>query len=205
MRLTKTRPREHDLTLSVPCSPENLYGAREKNPVVTSTSLEKFGSDRDGRLVLTEEERLALGKVKDSLKYENGRYRVAVPWKENKPDLPDTKSMTLSRFRSTERNLKKNSRVADEYQATIQAYVGMGYLRKVPSEEQPPANVWYLPHFSVVRMDKSTTEVRIVFDCAALCDGISLNEMIHAGPKLQQDFFNVLIRFRRILLVSLAT
>ena len=52
-----------------------------KNPVVTSTSLEKFGSDRDGRLVLTEEERLALGKVKDSLKYENVRYCVAVPWK----------------------------------------------------------------------------------------------------------------------------
>ena len=46
-------------------------------------------------------------------------------------------------------------------------------------------------------MDKSTTKVRIVFDCAAKCDGISLNDMIHAGPKLQQDLFNVLVRFRR--------
>ena len=135
--------------------------------------------------------------MKDSLKYENGRYREAVPWKENKPNLPDIKPMALSRLRSTERNLKKNSRVADEYQATIQAYVEKGYLRKVPSEEQPPANVWCLPHFPVVRMDKSTTKVRIVFDCAAKCDGISLNDMIHAGPKLQQDLFNVLVRFRR--------
>ena len=159
--------------------------------------IEKYGTDRNGRLVLTEEERLALGKVKDSLKYENERYRVAVPWKENKPNLPDNKAMALSRLRSTERNLKKNSRVADEYQATIQAYVEKGYLRKVPSEEQPPANVWYLPHFPVVRIDKSTTKVRIVFDCAAKCDGISLNDMIHAGPKLQQDLFNVLVRFRR--------
>ena len=105
--------------------------------------------------------------------------------------------MALSRLRSTERNLKKNSRVADEYQATIQAYVEKGYLRKVPSEEQPPANVWFLPHFLVVRMDKSTRKVRIVFDSAAKCDGISLNDMIHAGPKLQQDLFNVLVRFRR--------
>ena len=46
-------------------------------------------------------------------------------------------------------------------------------------------------------MDKSTTSVRIVFDCAAKCDGISFNDMIHAGPKLQQDLFNVLVRFRR--------
>ena len=36
-------------------------------------------------------------------------------------------------------------------------------------------------------------QVRIVFDCAAKCDGISLNYMIHVGPKLQQDLFNVLV------------
>ena len=105
--------------------------------------------------------------------------------------------MALSRLRSTERNLKKDSRVAEEYRATIQAYVEKGYLRKVPSDEQPLDNVWYLPHFPVVRMDKTTTKVRIVFDCAAKCNGISLNDMIHAGPKLQQDLFNVLVRFRR--------
>ena len=46
-------------------------------------------------------------------------------------------------------------------------------------------------------MDKSTRKVRIVFDDATKCDGISLNDMIHAGPKLQQDLFNVLVRFRR--------
>ena len=83
------------------------------------------------------------------------------------------------------------------YKATIQAYVEKGYLRKVPSDEQLPNNVWYLPHFPVVRMDKATTKVRIVFDCAAKCNGISLNDMIYAGPKLLQDLFNVLIRFRR--------
>ena len=159
--------------------------------------IEKSGTDRKDRLVLTEEERLALTKVKDSLKYENGRYCVAVPWKDDKPELPETKPMAMSRLRSTERNLKKNSRVAGEYQATIQAYVEKGYLRKVPSDEPLPANVWYLPHFPVVRMDKTTTKVRIVFDCAAKCNGISLNDMIHAGPKLQQDLFNVLVRFRR--------
>ncbi|RMX60490.1 hypothetical protein pdam_00001467 [Pocillopora damicornis] len=92
-----TRPREHDLTLSVPCPLENLFGAREKNPV-RFWVIEKSGTDRDGRLVFTEEERLVLGKVKDFLKYENGRYRVAVLWKENKPDLPDAKPMALSRL-----------------------------------------------------------------------------------------------------------
>ena len=117
--------------------------------------------------------------------------------KTTKPELPDTKPMALSRLRSTERNLKKDIRVAEEYKATIQAYVEKGYLPKVPSDEQLPNNVWYLSHFPVVRMNKETTKVRIVFDCAAKCNGISLNDMIHAGPKLLQGLFNVLVRFRQ--------
>ena len=55
--------------------------------------IEKSGTDCEDRLLLTEEERLALNKEKDSLEYENGRYRVAVPWKDDKPELPDTKPM----------------------------------------------------------------------------------------------------------------
>ena len=54
-------------------------------------------------------------------------------------------------------------------------------------------------------MDKTTTKVQIVFDCAAKCNGISLNDMIYAGPKLQQDLFNVLFVSVETLLVSLAT
>ena len=63
--------------------------------------------------------------------------------------------------------------------------------------EPPPAEVWYLPHFPVVRMDKTTTKVTIVFDCSDKYDGISLNDVIYAGPKLQRELIDVLIRFRR--------
>ncbi len=49
----------------------------------------------------------------------------------------------------------------------------------------------------VFRLNKSTTKVRIVFDCSAKCEGVSLNDEIHACLKLQQDLFDVLLRFRR--------
>ena len=39
--------------------------------------------------------------------------------------------------------------------------------------------------------------MRIVFDCSARCNGVSLNDVIHAGPKLQRELFDVLIRFLR--------
>ena len=165
VHLTKTKPRERDLTSFAPCLQKNLYGATEENLVVMLRTaliksfweIEKSGTERTDRLVLSDEERLALNKMKHSLQYEKGRYRVAVPWKDEKLELPDTKPMALSRLRSTERNLKKDDRVAEDYKKTIQAYVEKGYLRKVPLDEQLPNNVWYLPHFPVLRMDKTTT------------------------------------------------
>ena len=56
---------------------------------------------------------------------------------------------------------------------------------------------WYLPHFPIVKLDKVTTKVRIVFDCSAKCEGLSLNNIIHAGPKLQNELFDMLVWFRR--------
>ena len=49
----------------------------------------------------------------------------------------------------------------------------------------------------MIRLDKATTKVRIAFDGAARCDGVSLNDFVHAGPKLQRSIVDVLLRFQR--------
>ena len=144
----------------------------------------------------TDEEKVALEKVSRSVRYNNERYSVAVPWKEQRPWLPNNRQMAESCLLSTEKSLKKKEFVEKEYQKTIETYVEKGYLCKVPESEAPPPEIWYLPHFPIVKMSKSTTKVRIVFDCSAKCNGVSLNDAIHAGPKLQRELFDVLIRFR---------
>ena len=45
--------------------------------------------------------------------------------------------------------------------------------------------------------ERETTKTRTVFDASANCNGVSLNDAIHQGPKLQNDLFDVLVRFRR--------
>ena len=157
--------------------------------------IESYGTERNTSIVCTEEEKLALEKVSSSVRYNNKRYSVAVPWKEERPQLPNNRQVAESRLCSTERNLKKKEFVKEEYQKTIKTYVKKGYPRKVPESEQPTREVWYVPHFPIVKMSKSTTKVRIVFDCSAKCNDISLNNVIHAGPKLQKELFDVLIRF----------
>ena len=49
----------------------------------------------------------------------------------------------------------------------------------------------------VGRPVKDTTKIRIVFDALEKCQGISLNDAMKQGPKLQRDLFDVLLRFRR--------
>ena len=90
----------------------------------------------------------------------------------------------------------KKEFVEKEYQNTIETYVQKAYLSKVPETEAPPPEIRYLPNFPIVKMSKFTTKVRIVFDCSARCNGVSLNDVIRAGPKLQRELFDVLIHFR---------
>jgi len=48
----------------------------------------------------------------------------------------------------------------------------------------------------MIRPDRATTKMRIVFEASAKCEEI-LNDVINQGPKLQKDLNDVLLRFRR--------
>ena len=142
------------------------------------------------------QDQLAMRKVDGSLHYDQNMYRVSIPWKEDKPMLPDNYSMALKRLQNTEKRLQKSPNIGHAYSDIIKQYVAKGYVRKVPENESYNSK-WYLPHFPVIRPDKDTTKIRIVFDASAKCQGTSLNDAINQGPKLQRDLFDVLLRFRR--------
>ena len=54
----------------------------------------------------------------------------------------------------------------------------------------------YLAHHPVVRQDKQTTKVRVVYDASAKSGGPSLNDCLYSGPPLSETFADVLVRFR---------
>ena len=70
-----------------------------------------------------------------------------------------------------------------------------GYAVEVPVNElERKDRVWYLPHHPVINPNKD--KPRIVFDCAATYQGVSLNSKILQGPDLTNNLVGVLTRFR---------
>ena len=106
-------------------------------------------------------------------------------------------TMALKRLENTELKLLKNLEMAQDYQATITSYLQQGYIRKLPDDEMKQVSGWLLPHFPVFRPERQTTKTRIVFDASAKHKGVSLNDEILPGPKLQNDLMDILLQFRR--------
>ena len=151
---------------------------------------------RNSNNQLNQEEILAMSKVEKSRRWIAGRYKVAIPWKEEFPSLPDNREEAEKRLFSLEKNLLKKPEVASHYKEAMKANVEKGYIRKLEPNEAEDGPSWYLPHFPVIREDRETTKVRIVFDSAARCKGVSLNDVMLTGPKLQRDVLEILLRFR---------
>ena len=75
----------------------------------------------------------------------------------------------------------------------VEANIAKGYVKREEPGEVDDGPSRYLPLFPVVREDRETTKVRIVYNSAARNREISLNHTMLPGPKLQQDIFDVLV------------
>lgn len=88
------------------------------------------------------------------------------------------------------------------YNDVIDDYLQQGICEDVPETNAADGvernNVqYYLPHHAVIRKDKATTKLRVVFDASAHEDGCpSLNDCLLTGPNLNPDLLTILVRFR---------
>ena len=73
------------------------------------------------------------------------------------------------------KKLMHDKKLAQAYQPVVEEYLSKGYIREVPVDEPKPPSEWFLPHFPVVRPEKATTKVRVVFDGSAQQNRKSLN------------------------------
>ena len=128
---------------------------------------------------------------------EDGRFIVEMPFKEDCSQLGHSKASAMRRFLNLEKKLVHDPSLHERYSAFVKEFIDLGHLEKVPTKELENPRHFYLPHHCVLKEGSSTTKLRVVFDASAkTSSGLSLNDCLLVGPKIQEDLFNILTRFR---------
>ena len=135
-------------------------------------------------------------KFTQQISLKQGRYEVHLPWKESHPPLPDNYELCRKRLDGLLKRLRQNPERLLQYDAVIRDQLRQGVVEVVANPTQCEGRVHYLPHHAVVRQDKQTTRLRVVYDASARADGPSLNDCLYTGPNFGQSILDILLRFR---------
>ena len=116
---------------------------------------------------------------------------IPYPWKRDPKSLPDNRSLALKRLEGTERRLKSNLNQAKAYEEQMTEMVKMNFCRKLSEDvvKNYKGPVHYIPQHAVIRPEKKSTPVRIVFNSSSVFQGHKLNDYRMKGPDLLNNLF----------------
>ena len=133
-----------------------------------------------------------------------GRYVVSLPWVSLRLSS-NNYTECLSRVNLLRSKLVRNEGLMREYEGTFSQQLEMGVIETVPQAELCIEPNFYLPHHGVVRQQKETTKLRIVFDGSAKTkSNLSLNDCLAKGPNHTPLVFHILLRFRSFCVALVA-
>ncbi|XP_024877058.1 uncharacterized protein LOC112457950, partial [Temnothorax curvispinosus] len=136
----------------------------------------------------------------------NKQYIVRLPFKSGPPiDIGDFKQSAIALYSRLESRLKANPDLAKEYHDFLAEYERLDHMTKAPLENPPDDQIVYIPHQAVVREHSATTRLRVVFNASQpTSNGLSLNDHLMIGRKLQSELSFIILRWRQFRFVFTA-
>ena len=137
--------------------------------------------------------------LKTTRRGSDGRYIVTLPFKLEFPDklsLGHSMENVRSQFLRNESSLMRKPIIKEMYDDVIREYLSLGHMRPV-TECISSLSSCYLPHHPVIKLDRKTTKLRVVFNASnKTSSGISLNDCLYVGLTLQADLVLLILRWR---------
>ena len=103
--------------------------------------------------------------------------------------------MCLKRLHQLKSRLDKDKQLLEQHDDIFKDQEKSGIIDSVV---EPGETSHYLPHHGVIRQDKKTTKLRVVFDGSAKPskDDLSLNDCLQKSPNLVPHLFDTVVNFR---------
>ncbi|GFW59840.1 uncharacterized protein TNCV_2917221 [Trichonephila clavipes] len=153
-----------------------------------------FGYIATGNLDSINETKVHCGLIRD----EDLNETLEKFWKlEEEPScLGNSKDIALKRLGSMWNRLARDENYLNLYREFLRDYERLDHMKEVTNETEPEIT-YYATHHGIYRPEKSTTKLRVVFNCFSLTDnGISLNDIQYNGGVIQEDLYAQMLRFR---------
>lgn len=135
--------------------------------------------------------------VNTTTRNHDGRFIVRIPLKFNPLNLGDSKQLATKRLNNlhTKNTLDPNYKLL--YIDFMNEYKELNHMTQVKNIDHSKI-YYFLPHHGILRENSLTTKMRVVFNGSAITSsGWSVNDLQYTGPTIQNDIFNILLRFRQ--------
>ncbi|XP_011705735.1 PREDICTED: uncharacterized protein LOC105460935 [Wasmannia auropunctata] len=129
----------------------------------------------------------------------DGRYTVRLPLRDSPSVdmLGESAPIVRSSLLRLERRLDKNPSLREAYTLFLRDYEQQDHMVRGVGDRTDGRPQYFLPHHAVLKPTAAGSKVRVVFNASqASSTEVSLNAVLHTGPRLQRDLRDVLLRWR---------
>ena len=139
-------------------------------------------------------------EFENSLKFDENEkcYEASYPFKTEHGVLGDNFNLCKKRLEKLTKTFEKDKELLENYDNVFKEQLNKGIIEIAPIDQEI-GKTHYIPHHAVLKPEKATTKMRIVFDASAKVNKgelNSLNDCIEAGPSINTELFEILLRFR---------
>ena len=126
------------------------------------------------------EPRTLYEEFEEQITFRDNRYTVHLSWKRPYPSLPNNYDLSMKRLENLLKRLRQGPDILREHDTVIKEQLQRGIVQIVEKPcEGEVGKVHYIPHHAVMRRDKATTKLRVVYDASARSNGVLLNDCLH--------------------------
>ncbi|KAK0143480.1 hypothetical protein N1851_018392 [Merluccius polli] len=193
--------KELTLKSDKPLSSQNLRCSDFFHSLVQNVGDRQLGSkifeitEDDNKVAPSIEDRQFVQLMDKEMFMDNNNSWVApLPFRTQRPRLPNNREQALARFTSLCRTLERKPEMKSHFLAFMQKIFDQDHAELAPTLHDGE-ECWYLPSFGVYHPRKPG-QIRVVFDSSASYLGLSLNDVLLTGPDLNNSLLGVLMRFR---------
>ena len=139
-----------------------------------------------------------LERVKQGIRQVDGHFEISLPVRKSSVVMPNNRDQAVKRAEWQRKKMLKNDKYREDYVSFVNNFISNGYAERVPvkTTKEGTGQLWYVPHHAVYHPRKPD-KIRVVFDCSAKFQGVSLNSELLQGPDLANSLVGVLTRFRQ--------